>query len=75
MSEEEAERFRDSSGHSPIGDRRSYFVRFGVSKQNYDAIPIDRWYQRHEGGVLLPVELAEVRNETQTRKSHDQATY
>jgi hypothetical protein len=62
MSEEEAGRFRDSSGHSPIGDRRSYFVRFGVSKQNYDAIPIDRWYQRHEGGVLLPVELVEVKN-------------
>ena len=45
---------------SPIGnDRRGLFVRFGVSKQNYDATPLDRWYQRHTGGVLLPVELQE----------------
>ena len=38
-------------------DRRGLFVRFGVSKQNYDATPLERWYQRHAGGVLLPVEL------------------
>jgi regulatory protein RepA len=75
MTEGESERFSD--GPSVIGDRRSYFVRFGISKQNYDATPIDRWYQRHEGGVLLPVQLVEVRNEIQiqTRKSYDQATY
>lgn len=62
MSEQEAERFTDrGADRAPIGDRRSYFVRFGVSKQNYDATPLDRWYQRHEGGVLLPVELQEVK--------------
>ena len=63
MSEQEAERFTDRGGadRAPIGDRRGYFVRFGVSKQNYDATPLDRWYQRHEGGVLLPVELQEVK--------------
>lgn len=43
----------------PIDDQRGYFVRFGVSKQNYDVTPCDRWYQRHEGGVLLPIELRE----------------
>lgn len=51
------------SAHSfnrvPIDDQRGCFVRFGISKQNYDVTPGDRWYQRHEGGVLLPVELCE----------------
>ena len=62
MSEQEAERFTDrGADRALIGDRRGYFVRFGVSKQNYDATPLDRWYQRHEGGVLLPVELQEVK--------------
>ncbi len=59
MTEQEAERMSDRGfDRSPIGnDRRGLFVRFGVSKQNYDATPLDRWYQRHSGGVLLPVEL------------------
>jgi len=64
MTEQEAERMSDSGNHAPIGDRRSLFVRFGVSKQNYDVVPIDRWYQRHSGGVLLPVELQETGNGT-----------
>lgn len=64
MTEQEAERLTDRSyDRSPIGDRRGLFVRFGVSKQNYDATPMDRWYQRCDGGVLLPVELHEASNE------------
>ena len=64
MTEQEAERMSDRGfDRSPIGnERRGLFVRFGVSKQNYDATPLDRWYQRHTGGVLVPVELAEVPN-------------
>jgi RecA-family ATPase len=63
MSEQEAERLTDRSfDHAPIGDRRGLFVRFGVSKQNYDVTPTDRWYQRCDGGVLLPVELQEASN-------------
>ena len=63
MTEQEAERLTDRGfDRSPIGDRRGLFVRFGVSKQNYCATPSCRWYQRHEGGVLLPVELLEVPN-------------
>lgn len=63
MAEDEAKRLSDRTyERQPIGnDRRSFFVRFGVSKQNYDATPLDQWYQRQEGGVLVPVELAEVR--------------
>ncbi len=65
MTEQEAERLSDCGfNRSPIGDRRGLFVRFGVSKQNYDATPLDRWYQRHSGGVLLPVELHEASNGT-----------
>lgn len=60
MSEDEAERLSDRThDRAPIGERRNLFVRFGVSKQNYEATPLDRWYQRHEGGVLLPTMLLE----------------
>lgn len=71
MTEQEAERLTDRSfDRSPIGDRRGLFVRFGVSKQNYDATPMDRWYQRCDGGVLLPVELQEAsENEERGRDS------
>lgn len=65
MTEDEAKRFSDRSfDRQPIGsDRRGYFIRFGVSKQNYDATPLDKWYERREGGVLVPVELLETSNE------------
>lgn len=58
MTEQESERLSDRPDCRPIGnERRGFFVRFGVSKQNYDATPLDRWYRRQEGGVLVPVEL------------------
>jgi RecA-family ATPase len=69
MTEQEAERLSDRSGRAPIGDRRSLFVRFGVSKQNYAVVPLDRWYQRHDGGVLLPVKLQESSNGTEEKRS------
>jgi len=48
----------------PIGpERRGFFLRFGVSKQNYDTPIADRWYQRKEGGVLVPVELVEAKRD------------
>ena len=37
--------------------RRHYYVRCGTNKHNYGEPLIDRWYQRHAGGVLLPAEL------------------
>lgn len=65
MTEDEARRLSDRAyDRQPIGnDRRSFFVRFGVSKQNYDATPLDQWYERRDGGVLVPVELVEVAND------------
>ena len=65
MTEEQAKILSDRSyDRQPIGnDQRGFFVRFGVSKQNYDATPLDQWYKRHDGGVLVPVELAAVTKE------------
>ncbi|MCX7676216.1 MAG: helicase RepA family protein [Alteraurantiacibacter sp.] len=58
MTEEEAQHWSDRSDLRPIGEeRRGYFVRSGTSKQNYDEPQPERWYCRHEGGVLLPVDL------------------
>jgi hypothetical protein len=63
----EAERLSDDASDGlPIGDRRAFFVRFGVSKQNYDVTPKDLWYQRHKGGVLLPIDLIEATRFGQT---------
>lgn len=64
MTEDEAKRYSDrihNRNPKAIGsDRRGFFVRFGVSKQNYDATPLDQWYERRDGGVLVPVDLLEV---------------
>lgn len=60
MTEQEAVSLSaDSVNRLPINDQRGYFVRFGISKQNYDVTPRDRWYRRHDGGVLLPIDLQE----------------
>jgi RecA-family ATPase len=37
---------------------RGYYVRCGVSKQNYGPPVRDAWMRRSEGGVLVPAELA-----------------
>lgn len=60
MSEAEAKKLTDRAyDRQPIGnDRRVFFVRFGVSKQNYTAIQADKWYERRDGGVLLPIDLS-----------------
>ena len=64
MTKEESEKLSDRHGDkSAIGsDRRGFFVRFGISKQNYDSTPLDQWYERREGGVLMPVELLDAQN-------------
>ncbi|MFP2768291.1 helicase RepA family protein [Oceanisphaera sp. KMM 10153] len=38
-------------------NQRRYFVRFGVSKANYGEPFSERWFRRHEGGVLKPAIL------------------
>lgn len=68
MSEGEASRLTDSRfGRAAIGDRRGFFVRFGTSKGNYGAPQQDRWYQRADGGVLVPAQLQEATNDTEKK--------
>lgn len=60
MSEAESLQFSDRIDRQPIGDRRGFFVRFGENKQNYGIDQAPRWFERRDGGVLLPVELANI---------------
>ncbi|PPT97448.1 replication protein A [Xanthomonas arboricola pv. arracaciae] len=75
MTEDEAKSLSDRAyDRQPIGkDRRGFFVRFGVSKQNYDATPHDQWYQRRDGGVLLPVELLNAKQDSGKGRQREQA--
>jgi RecA-family ATPase len=75
MTEDEAKSLSDRAyDRQPIGkDRRGFFVRFGVSKQNYDATPHDQWYQRRDGGVLLPVELLDAKQDSGKGRQREQA--
>lgn len=75
MTEDEAQSLSDRAyDRQPIGnDRRGFFVRFGVSKQNYDAAPHEQWYQRRDGGVLLPVELLSVKQDNGKGRQREQA--
>ena len=77
MTEDEAKRLSDRTHdrQSISNERRSYFVRFGVSKQNYDATPLDRWYMRHAGGVLVPVELHEASSRSEEKGSDGRRRY
>lgn len=52
MSREEAKTFDVDE------ERRGFFVRWGVSKQNYGKPVQECWLQRHDGGVLLPASLS-----------------
>lgn len=78
MSPKQAEHFSDRTyDKKAIGqEKRGFFVRFGISKQNYEMTPTEQWYRRGEGGVLLPVELVKAEQEEEQddkvnrRKSH-----
>lgn len=62
MNEGESAKLSDCAyDHRPIGnERREFFVRFGVSKQNYDSPQTERWYERQDSGVLVPAELLNI---------------
>jgi RecA-family ATPase len=73
MTEAESQRLSDRADRKPIGnDRRGFFVRFGLSKQNYSATSLDQWYERRDGGVLVPVELLEARQDAKKGGSREQ---
>jgi len=49
---------RDEASRYGVDEsRRGFFVRWGVSKQNYGKPVAECWLQRHDGGVLLPASL------------------
>ncbi len=64
MTETEAKQLSNRPyDQQPIdNDQRRGFIRFGGSKQNYGSEQSDQWYQRREGGVLVPVELVQCRD-------------
>jgi RecA-family ATPase len=47
-------------------NRQGFYLRFGVAKQNNGQPQSDRWLERKEGGVLLPVDLV---SKTETNKT------
>ena len=55
--EEADELSADTVSKNPVAERRNYFVRFGISKQNYGEEELDCWFRREMGGALLPVDL------------------
>jgi RecA-family ATPase len=79
MTSEESERFTNGSSQ-PIGEDRGYYVRFGISKQNYGTPFMERWFRRGKGGILEPVsplpatrklETAGSRKESRNGQRHD----
>lgn len=62
MTEKECEKWSERMDGQPMqSDRASSFVKWGVSKQNYDVTPNEKWFKRSEGGVLLPANLKPAR--------------
>jgi RecA-family ATPase len=50
-------------------ERCGFYLRFGVAKQNYGTHQTERWLERKEGGVLLPVELSKNTHQDQIKAS------
>ncbi|MBE0470690.1 MAG: AAA family ATPase [Methyloprofundus sp.] len=62
MTEKECEKWSDRmDGQALHSDMAQSYVKWGVSKQNYDVTPDEKWFKRSEGGVLLPAELTPAR--------------
>lgn len=59
MTEDEAEVLvrNDDASMTPLTETRKQYVRFGISKLNYSSPVDDVWYERRDGGVLIPVEI------------------
>ena len=54
-------------------EMRSYFVRTGVSKQNYGPPVADAWMRRGEGGVLTPANLSNHYGSAKKGRRRDEA--
>lgn len=56
MTDEESHKLAEKDGQA-IGDDRGYYVRFGISKQNYNSPFTEKWFKRGKGGILELVQL------------------
>ncbi|MGQ7019990.1 helicase RepA family protein [Vibrio cholerae] len=69
MTEKEAEKWSERIDGSALkSSDASRFVKFGVSKQNYDVTPDEKWFRRSEGGVLLPADIKPARQPDSSAK-------
>jgi RecA-family ATPase len=59
MTDEESHKLTEENGH-PIMDDRGYYVKFGISKQNYGFPFTEKWFKRGRGGILEPIQLRPV---------------
>jgi RecA-family ATPase len=78
MTEKESEQLSDRTNGEPIGkDKRSYYVKFGMSKQNYGTPFEEKWYRRGKGGILEPVSLRSVAKQRNIEggKGRDETSY
>jgi regulatory protein RepA len=57
MTAEESKTLSAEEGAEPIAEEKGYYVRFGISKQNYGAPFTEKWFRRGKGGVLEPASL------------------
>lgn len=57
----------EAKGCGIDNSQRPYFVRFGMSKENYGPPITDRWLQRHEGGVLKSAALKKDKSQPLTK--------
>lgn len=71
MTDEESKRYSADLDGRPIGDERGYFVRFGISKQNYGAPFNEKWFRRGQGGILEPITLKPANQEERTKGSRN----
>ncbi len=63
---------KEAETYNVDDDMRGYFVRFGVSKQNYGRPFDEMWFRRGLGGVLEPTKL-EIRSPLAKPKSKAEA--
>ena len=75
MSKEEAKLLGELGAGQAVGeDKRGYYVRFSVPKNNYGEPIPDRWFKRDQGGVLLPIELTSAKQDREPQSKRRGAT-
>lgn len=57
MTEKETKIFMNRQGQTKNRLESGRYVRFGLSKQNYGELQIERWYERSKGGILKPCKI------------------